>query len=240
MIPKINYEQDNLIALGLNLKEARVLSYLEDFIQSGRMAREQSFSNGKYRFYLIKYSKILKDNPILEIKTKRALIKMFVKFEQKNLIVKHRALNSNDLYIALNLELLYSNKIDEPTNFRPGKESILQKYTKINNAPFSEIGFNHKFFIYKNSKIEGKTFDKINLSNFNQEFKKRLKLLVSDLVFAYLRNMYLDTYKDKYLKFSFSLTKPLDLRLLEDNYLMIEQAICDTYLLFFTAEQEID
>ena len=240
MIPKINYEQDNLIALELNLKEARVLSYLEDFINSGRMAREQSFSNGKYRFYLIKYSKILKDNPILGIKTNRTLIDMFSKFEKKGLLIKHKTLKSNDLFIALNLSPLYNQSTEEPSNFKPGRDSNLQKYIKTDTAPFSEIGFNHKYFVYKNTKIKGSVFEKINLSYFNLEFKKRLKLLVSDLVYSYLKNLYLDTYKDKYLKFSFSLLKSVDLKLLEDNKFYIEQAICDSYLKIFTELIEPD
>ena len=231
----MNYRQDNLIRLKLGLREAVVLTYLEQFIDSGRMKESTNFSNGEYRFFLIRYSKILRDLPILGVKTKRSLIEIFYKLEEANVLIRFKPLNNTkDQYIALNLKPLYEEINELPDFTIVGKDDKLKNYIKTECNEFSRIGFNTKFFRYKNSKMDYSLFNKIKIPKFNEELRKRLKILLSDLVYPYFKMISIDMFNQFEVRFLINSIYPITDLVLENNYELIERAIIDTYIDFYT------
>ena len=231
----MNYNQDNLIRLKLGLREAVVLTYLEQFIDSGRMKESTNFSNGEYRFFLIRYSKIIRDLPILGIKTKRSLIEIFNRLEEAKVLIKFKPLNNvSDQYIALNLKPLYEEINELPDFTIVGKDDKLKNYIKTECNEFSRIGFNQKFFRYKNSKMDYSVFNKIKIPKFNEELRKRLKVLLSDLVYPYMKRLTIDMFNQFEVRFLVNSIYPITNLILENNYELIERAIVDTYIDFYT------
>ena len=81
-----NAQQDKLLNLGMDLKDAFVLSYLREIMYFEKTVTKKV---GGKQFIWINYEKLLDYLPILKINTIDAIYRRFKRYEDKGLVIKH-------------------------------------------------------------------------------------------------------------------------------------------------------
>lgn len=106
-IGKLMFSQQSASNLGLNLVDLLIVSYINDFINSGKC---DTIIENNVRFYYIAYQKILTDLPIIKIK-KRQLLNIVDKLISNKIL---QPLNKNvgrkKTYFRLNLSEVKNSK----------------------------------------------------------------------------------------------------------------------------------
>ena len=82
----MGFSQIKLVEYGLDLVDAAILRYFIDFKESGQMVQEMYKNN---LFYWVNYEKILKDNPIFNIKSKDTLRRRFKKLTDTQILTHY-------------------------------------------------------------------------------------------------------------------------------------------------------
>ncbi len=163
----LGFSQERLIELGLDYIDAVILRYFIDFRETKKMTME--IINGE-PYYWVKYESILKEYPILNIKTKDSMYRRLKKLEEAK-VLKHVTIRSNGTFSYYNtsdnyLGLISKNEMDnnpEQTDENPCQADNNPEYTDGKHTGVGlKVGTNNPSTIsINNNNVENKNLDDI-------------------------------------------------------------------------------
>lgn len=100
------FQQERLTKLGFNTVDVEILRFIVDFYKTGKM-RLINIDGREY--FWIKYKYIIKEIPIIKIKTLRAINERLLKFVKAGLMIKYidREVSGTMIYFSFVEEELY-------------------------------------------------------------------------------------------------------------------------------------
>lgn len=106
-IGKLMFSQQSAVNLNLSLTDLLIVSFINDFIETGKC---EKIENNNYNYYFLAYNKILTDLPILNIK-KRQLLRTLENLKNKNIIIPlNKNVGRKKTYFRLNLSQVKNSK----------------------------------------------------------------------------------------------------------------------------------
>jgi uncharacterized phage protein (TIGR02220 family) len=207
----LGYSQIKLIEFGMDTMDALLLRYFIDFKDSKAMIKEKI---GEDTFYWLKYDGIVRELPILKLKSDSIYRRL--KNMCKINVLKHKTLEKNGTYSYFAIGENYIKLISElnpmpsdsnpvPSGFSSSHPSDLNPEQKINLLDNNSIKYINKYKVileYLNKKAETKyTF---TAKKTQQLIKTRLKdgFTVEDFYMVIDNNVseWLNTDMEKYLR----------------------------------------
>lgn len=200
----------------------QILEWLDQFFKSGNA---QTKKQGDKNYFWARYSKIIKDNPNLEIKKGR--VKQIIdELCEKGVLEKYdnEGEKYTKLYLHINYEKLLDSLDDDFTQIA-GSVNGLQFYLPGAKNFYCEIKYNAGIFIYQSPAIQTLLVDR-NAGKFKNILLADLKLLLSGTMFDLITTkLKLETIENGIKLTMPSMTKAL----MEEHLQKIERAVVDSY-----------
>ena len=184
-IGKLMFSQQSAINLELSLTDLLIISYINDFIETGKC---EMIEENNFKYYYIAYHKILTDLPIIKIK-KRQFLRTLEVLISKNIIVPlNKNVGRKKTFFRLNLSQVKNSKyiIDDdlfvikPTLPAPDIDFYLswfgEWFKNINNKNEITEDIKNKFLNLA-KRISTESYIKIN--NQNVSASEILKALIN-------------------------------------------------------------
>ena len=220
------YNQSALVKYNVTLSEARLLSYLSQYFDSGNAKAINV--NGRL-YYMIYYSKILTDNEALQI-SYDSLRKKIKSLEDRGFVTKHKEdINSSTLYLKINDSKLKTHIGHK--NIR-GTDELLATFIKENwrvkRNYSSEINIFDTRLEYTHTYIKNSVLKYLNGEYFIYKLRENLNSSIPQKWCGYLKALDVQLINNK-----IELSTQNNANYYEffvDNYSTIEKAICLSYI----------
>ena len=174
------YNQNALVKYKLKLSDARILSYLAQYFNSGNA---KHINVGTKTYYMIYYNKILVDNEVLQINYD-SLRKKIRNLEELGFIEKYKNdINSTTLYLRVLDDRLRTSEYHKKMS---GNDELLATFIKANwrvKRNWScEINIFNNRFDYQHTYIKSSVLNYLNGEYFNLKLRENLESALPNFI----------------------------------------------------------